>query len=59
MCCYVFQELRCNYAIKACRFQTALSILKDEFIRSRDYPRCPPTTRLFLRIQGLGRACIK
>ncbi|KAG0579545.1 hypothetical protein KC19_4G105700 [Ceratodon purpureus] len=52
------QELRCNYAIKACKFTTALSILKDEFIRSRDYPRCPPTTRLFLRIQGLGRACI-
>lgn len=53
------QELRCNYAVKACRFQTALSILKDEFIRSRDYPRCPPTTRLFSRIKALGRACIK
>ncbi|XP_024518338.1 uncharacterized protein LOC9639327 [Selaginella moellendorffii] len=53
------QELRCKYAVVARRFQTALSILKDEFLRSRDYPRCPRTSRLFHRFQELGRECIK
>ncbi|KAL2621606.1 hypothetical protein R1flu_001811 [Riccia fluitans] len=53
------QELRCKYAIHARRFDTALAILKDEYIRSRDYPRCPPATRLFQRFRELGRACIK
>ncbi|KAL3680721.1 hypothetical protein R1sor_023677 [Riccia sorocarpa] len=53
------QELRCKYATHARRFDTALAILKDEYIRSRDYPRCPPTTRLFQRFRELGRACIK
>ncbi|GLJ44307.1 hypothetical protein SUGI_0927300 [Cryptomeria japonica] len=53
------QVLRCNYAIKAHRFLMALSILKDEFLRSRDYPECPPTSRLFQRFRQLGQACIK
>ncbi|KAJ7550942.1 hypothetical protein O6H91_07G125900 [Diphasiastrum complanatum] len=53
------QELRCRYAISARRFTTSLSILKDEFLRSRDYPRCPPTSRLFQRFRELGHACIK
>ncbi|OAE26773.1 hypothetical protein AXG93_1129s1220 [Marchantia polymorpha subsp. ruderalis] len=53
------QELRCKYAIQARRFDTALAILKDEYLRSRDYPRCPPTTRLFQRFRELGRACIR
>ncbi|KAK4393322.1 hypothetical protein Sango_1803000 [Sesamum angolense] len=35
------QVSRGVYAIKALRFSTALSALKDEFLRSRDYPRCP------------------
>ncbi|KAL8473143.1 hypothetical protein ACS0TY_030106 [Phlomoides rotata] len=47
------------YAIKALRFSTALSALKDEFLRSRDYPRCPPTSHLFHRFRELGYACIK
>lgn len=53
------QEIRCNYAIAARRFSLALSILKDEYLRSRDYPRCPPTSRLFSRFRKLGEACIK
>ncbi|ONM07445.1 Transducin/WD40 repeat-like superfamily protein [Zea mays] len=53
------QIMRCNYAIKALRFSTALSILKDEFLRSRDYPQCPPTSHLFQRFRELGYACIK
>ncbi|KAH7331173.1 hypothetical protein KP509_20G018600 [Ceratopteris richardii] len=53
------QVLRCHYAILARRFNTAISILKDEFLRSRDYPKCPPTSRLFQRFRELGRACIK
>ncbi|KAF6150785.1 hypothetical protein GIB67_020868 [Kingdonia uniflora] len=53
------QVLRCLYAIKALRFSTALSVLKDEFLRSRDYPQCPPTSHLFHRFRQLGHACIK
>ncbi|KAM3363543.1 hypothetical protein P3S68_018397 [Capsicum galapagoense] len=53
------QVLRGTYAIKALRFSTALSVLKDEFLRSRDYPRCPPTSHLFQRFRQLGYACIK
>ncbi|KAL0652161.1 hypothetical protein Bca4012_094852 [Brassica carinata] len=53
------QVLRCTYAIKALRFSTALSVLKDEFLRSRDYPKCPPTSLLFQRFRQLGYACIK
>ncbi|KAF6155820.1 hypothetical protein GIB67_039151 [Kingdonia uniflora] len=53
------QVLRCLYAIKALRFSTALSVLKDEFLRSRDYPLCPPTSHLFHRFRQLGHACIK
>ncbi|CAN6478562.1 unnamed protein product [Victoria cruziana] len=53
------QVLRCMYAIKALRFSTALSVLKDEFLRSRDYPQCPPTSQLFYRFRGLGYSCIK
>ncbi|XP_072994208.1 uncharacterized protein [Typha latifolia] len=53
------QVLRCDYAIKALRFSTALSILKDEFLRSRDYPQCPPTSYLFHRFRLLGYTCIK
>ncbi|KAM1048084.1 hypothetical protein ACFX2I_027283 [Malus domestica] len=53
------QVLRGVYAIKALRFSTALSVLKDEFLRSRDYPRCPPTSHLFHRFHQLGYACIK
>ncbi|BBH06153.1 Transducin/WD40 repeat-like superfamily protein [Prunus dulcis] len=53
------QVLRGAYAIKALRFSTALSVLKDEFLRSRDYPRCPPTSHLFHRFRQLGYACIK
>ncbi|KAM0850692.1 hypothetical protein ACQ4PT_052910 [Festuca glaucescens] len=55
----VLQVMRCNYAIKALRFSAALSILKDEFLRSRDYPQCPPTSHLFQRFRELGYACIK
>lgn len=51
--------LRGIYAIKALRFSTALSVLKDEFLRSRDYPRCPPTSHLFHRFRQLGYACIR
>lgn len=53
------QVLRGIYAIKALRFSTALSVLKDEFQRSRDYPKCPPTSHLFHRFRQLGYACIK
>ncbi|XP_062153998.1 uncharacterized protein LOC133862240 [Alnus glutinosa] len=53
------QVLRGVYAIKALRFSTALSVLKDEFLRSRDYPRCPPTSHLFHRFRQLGYASIK
>ncbi|KAI5057844.1 hypothetical protein GOP47_0027859 [Adiantum capillus-veneris] len=53
------QVLRCHYAILSRRFTTAIKILKDEFVRSRDYPKCPPTSRLFQRFRELGRACIK
>lgn len=53
------QVLRGLYAIKALRFSTALSVLKDEFLRSRDYPKCPPTSHLFHRFRELGYACIK
>ncbi|KAM1091189.1 hypothetical protein ACFX2J_018508 [Malus domestica] len=53
------QVLRGVYAIKALRFTTALSVLKDEFLRSRDYPRCPPTSHLFHQFRQLGYACIK
>ncbi|XP_058088976.1 uncharacterized protein LOC131235688 isoform X2 [Magnolia sinica] len=53
------QVSRCIYAIKALRFSTALSVLKDEFLRSRDYPQCPPTSHLFHRFRQLGYACIK
>ncbi|XP_047315522.1 uncharacterized protein LOC124919343 [Impatiens glandulifera] len=53
------QVLRGTYAIKALRFSTALSALKDEFVRSRDYPKCPPTSHLFHRFRQLGYACIK
>ncbi|GFP96936.1 hypothetical protein PHJA_001837700 [Phtheirospermum japonicum] len=53
------QVSRGIYAIKALRFSTALSALKDEFQRSRDYPRCPPTSHLFHRFRQLGYACIR
>ncbi|WCJ31093.1 Transducin/WD40 repeat-like superfamily protein [Euphorbia peplus] len=53
------QVLRGIYAMKALRFSTALSVLKDEFLRSRDYPKCPPTTQLFHRFRQLGYTCIK
>ncbi|KAK4792051.1 hypothetical protein SAY86_022486 [Trapa natans] len=53
------QVLRGVYAIKALRFSTSLSVLKDEFLRSRDYPKCPPTSHLFHRFRQLGYACIK
>jgi hypothetical protein len=51
--------LRGVYAIEALRFSTALDVLKDEFLRSRDYPKCPPTSHLFHRFRQLGYACIK
>ncbi|CAK9166458.1 unnamed protein product [Ilex paraguariensis] len=53
------QVLRGTYAIKALRFSIALSVLKDEFLRSRDYPKCPPISHLFHRFRQLGYACIK
>ncbi|XP_075514915.1 uncharacterized protein LOC142549708 isoform X2 [Primulina tabacum] len=53
------QVLRGEYAIKALRFSTALSALRDEFLRSRDYPRCPPTSHLFHRFRQLGYACVR
>ncbi|KAG0492789.1 hypothetical protein HPP92_006187 [Vanilla planifolia] len=58
-CPHFTQVLRCLYAIKALRFSVALSILKDEHLRSRDYPQCPPTSHLFHRFRQLGYACIK
>jgi hypothetical protein len=53
------QELRSRYATRARRFETALTILRDDFLRSKDYPRCPPSSRLFQRFRELGKACIK
>ncbi|RAL46724.1 hypothetical protein DM860_005003 [Cuscuta australis] len=53
------QVLRGTYAIKSLRFSTALSVLKDEFLRSRDYPRCPPMSHLFHQFRQLGYSCIK
>uniref|UniRef100_A0A6M2EZ45 Uncharacterized protein n=1 Tax=Populus davidiana TaxID=266767 RepID=A0A6M2EZ45_9ROSI len=53
------QVLRGVYAIEALRFSTALDVLKDEFFRSRDHPKCPPTSHLFHRFRQLGYACIK
>lgn len=53
------QVMRGVYAVKALRFSTALSVLKDEFLRSRDYPRCPPTSHLFHRFRQLAYACIR
>ncbi|KAK7307613.1 hypothetical protein VNO77_40836 [Canavalia gladiata] len=53
------QVMRGVYAVKALRFSTALSVLKDEFLRSRDYPRCPPTSHLFRQFRQLGYACIR
>lgn len=53
------QVLRGIYAVKALRFSTALSVLKDEYLRSRDYPQCPPTSHLFHRFRRLGYACIR
>ncbi|KAL2348411.1 hypothetical protein Fmac_002411 [Flemingia macrophylla] len=53
------QMMRGVYAVKSLRFSTALSVLKDEFLRSRDYPRCPPTSHLFHRFRQLGYACIR
>ncbi|KAK7364048.1 hypothetical protein VNO80_12387 [Phaseolus coccineus] len=53
------QVMRGVYAVKALRFSTALSVLKDEFLRSRDYPRCPPTSHLFHRFRQLGYSCIR
>ncbi|KHN25133.1 hypothetical protein glysoja_044599 [Glycine soja] len=53
------QVMRGVYAVKALRFSTALNILKDEFLRSRDYPKCPPTSHLFHRFRQLGYACIR
>ncbi|RYQ80558.1 hypothetical protein Ahy_Scaffold1g106888 isoform E [Arachis hypogaea] len=53
------QVMRGVYAVKALKFSTALSVLKDEFLRSRDYPRCPPTSHLFHRFRQLGYACIR
>ncbi|KAL0927560.1 hypothetical protein M5K25_001742 [Dendrobium thyrsiflorum] len=52
------QVQRCVYAIKALRFPSALSVLKDEYLRSRYYPQCPPTSNLFHRFQQLAHACI-
>ncbi|KAJ6907485.1 hypothetical protein NC651_018024 [Populus alba x Populus x berolinensis] len=53
------QVLRGVYAIEALHFSTALDVLKDEFFRSRDHPKCPPTSHLFHRFRQLGYACIK
>lgn len=53
------QVMRGVYAVKALRFSTALSVLKDEFLRSRDYPKCPPTSHLFHRFRQLAYACIR
>ncbi|XP_020216211.1 uncharacterized protein LOC109799955 isoform X2 [Cajanus cajan] len=53
------QVMRGVYAVKSLRFSTALSVLKDEFLRSRDYPQCPPTSHLFHRFRQLGYACIR
>ncbi|KAF1861724.1 hypothetical protein Lal_00026150 [Lupinus albus] len=51
--------MRGVYAVQALRFPTALSVLKDEFLRSRDYPRCPSTSHLFHQFRQLGYACIR
>ncbi|KAI5418139.1 hypothetical protein KIW84_042681 [Lathyrus oleraceus] len=53
------QVMRGVYAVNALRFSTALSVLKDEFLRSRDYPRCPPTSHLFHQFRQLAYACIR
>ncbi|KAK7309225.1 hypothetical protein RJT34_05777 [Clitoria ternatea] len=53
------QVMRGVYAVKAVSFSTALSVLKDEFLRSRDYPRCPPTSHLFHRFRQMGYTCIR
>ncbi|XP_073220441.1 uncharacterized protein [Cicer arietinum] len=53
------QVVRGVYAVKSLHFSTALSVLKDEFLRSRDYPRCPPTSHLFHRFRQLGYSCIR
>ncbi|KAJ1415223.1 hypothetical protein SESBI_18175 [Sesbania bispinosa] len=53
------QVMRGAYAVKALQLSTASSVLKDEFLRSRDYPRCPPTSLLFHRFRQLGYACIR
>ncbi|CAL0331811.1 unnamed protein product [Lupinus luteus] len=51
--------MRGVYAVQALHFPTALSVLKDEFLRSRDYPRCPSTSHLFDQFRQLGYACIR
>ncbi|XP_061341114.1 uncharacterized protein LOC133287491 isoform X2 [Gastrolobium bilobum] len=53
------QVMRGVYAVKALHFPTALSVLKDEFLRSRDYPRCPPISQLFHRFRQLGYTSIR
>ncbi|XP_027336237.1 uncharacterized protein LOC113850080 [Abrus precatorius] len=53
------QVMRGVYAVKALHFSNALSVLKDEFLRSRDYPQCPPTSHLFHGFRQLGYACIR
>ncbi|KAG7011090.1 hypothetical protein SDJN02_27888, partial [Cucurbita argyrosperma subsp. argyrosperma] len=39
--------------------QAGPQFTQDEYLRSRDYPRCPPTSHLFHRFRQLGYACIK
>ncbi|XP_024640884.1 uncharacterized protein [Medicago truncatula] len=53
------QVMRGVYAVKSLHFSIALSVLKDEFLHSRDYPRCPPTSHLFHRFRQLGYSCIR
>ncbi|XP_045814148.1 uncharacterized protein LOC123907814 [Trifolium pratense] len=53
------QVMRGAYSVKSLHFSIALSVLKDEFLRSRDYPRCPPTSQLFHRFRQLGYSCIR
>ncbi|KAL5099300.1 hypothetical protein RYX36_003627 [Vicia faba] len=53
------QVMRGAYAVKSLHFSIASSVLKDEFLRSRDYPRCPPTSHLFHRFRQLGYSCIR
>ncbi|KAI5439231.1 hypothetical protein KIW84_024858 [Lathyrus oleraceus] len=53
------QVMRGTYAVKSLHFSIASSVLKDEFLRSRDYPRCPPTSHLFHRFRQLGYSCIR